>query len=145
MLLTETVNTKRVIEIKFKHLNSRNAYAMLQSAHKGLQPKIFYDLAATIKMPEKKLAGLINLSARTISNYKEQQKVLAPIYSEHLLKLIHLFEKGENLFGNIDEFNYWLNKPFWNAKEKPADWMITSGGVDLLLTEMDKLAEGYPV
>lgn len=145
MPLSEVVKIKNVVGSKFKHLTSRNGYAMIQSAHQGLQPKVFYDLAAAIKMPEKNLAALINLSARTISNYKEQQKVLAPIYSEHLLKLIHLFEKGENLFGNIDEFNYWLNKPFWNSKEKPADWMITPGGVDLLLKEMDKLAEGYPV
>ena len=145
MPLTEVEKIKNVVGSKFKHLTSRNGYAMIQSARLGLQPKVFYDLAAAIKMPEKNLAALLNLSARTISNYKEQQKVLAPIYSEHLLKLIHLFEKGENLFGNIDEFNYWLNKPFWNSKEKPADWMITPGGVDLLLKEMDKLAEGYPV
>jgi putative toxin-antitoxin system antitoxin component (TIGR02293 family) len=112
---------------------------------KDWSPKVFYDLAAAIKMPEKRLAGLINLSARTISNYKEQQKVLEPVYSEHLLKLIRLYEKGEDIFGNIDEFNYWLNKPFWNSKEKPVDWLITPGGVDLLLTEIDKLAEGYPV
>jgi uncharacterized protein (DUF2384 family) len=70
---------------------------------------------------------------------------LEPVYSEHLLKLIHLYERGEDIFGNIDEFNYWLNKPFWNSREKPIDWMITPGGVDLLLTEIDKLAEGYPV
>ncbi len=142
---TEVISTKRAVATKFTHLHSSNAYAMVQSARKGLSPKVFYDLAAVIKMPEKKLAGLINLSARTISNYKEQQKVLEPVYSEHLLKLIRLYEKGEDTFGNIDEFNYWLNKPFWNSSEKPVDWMITPGGVDLLLTEIDKLAEGYPV
>jgi uncharacterized protein (DUF2384 family) len=96
-------------------------------------------------MPEKSLAGIINLSARTLSNYKEQQKNLEPIYSEHLLKLITLFEKGEEVFGNVDEFNYWLKKAFWNAKETPMDWLVTPGGVDLLMKELEKLAQGYPV
>ena len=96
-------------------------------------------------MSEKSLAAIINLSARTLSNYQEQQKNLEPVYSEHLLKLISLYEKGETIFGNVDEFNYWLKKPLWNAKESPIDWLVTPGGVDLLIKELEKLAEGYPV
>lgn len=96
-------------------------------------------------MPEKNLAAIINLSSRTISNYKDSQKKLEPLYGEHLLKLIVLFEKGEQIFGNIDEFNYWLQKPFWNSSEKPMDWLNTSGGVDFLTEELEKLAQGYPV
>jgi hypothetical protein len=91
---------------------------MVQSARKGLSPKVFYDLAAAIKMPEKRLAVLINLSARTISNYKEQQKVLEPVYSEHLLNLIRLYEKGEDIFGNIDEFNYLAQQTFLEFEGK---------------------------
>src|SRR5215218_4052029 len=116
------------VSSRFKNLNINNAYQLVSFARKGVQPKLFYELAETIKMPEKALAGLINLSARTISNYKEQRKVLEPVYSEHLLKLIALYEKGETLFGNVDEFNYWLKKPFWNSKETPLNWMVTPGG-----------------
>ena len=95
-------------------------------------------------MPERRLAAIMNVSARTISNYKEAKKTLEPLYGEHLLKLIALFEKGEELFGNVDEFNYWLQKPFWNSVEKPADWLSTGGGVDFLSEELDKMAQGYP-
>lgn len=133
------------VKSRFKNLNINDSYQIVSFARKGVKPKLFYDLAAVIKMPEKALAGIINLSARTISNYKAQQKVLEPVYSEHLLKLIALYQKGESLFGNIDEFNYWLKKPFWNSKETPLDWIVTPGGVDLLMEELDKLAQGYPV
>lgn len=136
---------KYSVKSRFKNLNIWNSNAIVLSARKGLKPKVFYDLAEAIKMPEKILAGLINLSARTISNYKAQQKVLEPVYSEHLLKLIALFEKGEMIFGNIDEFNYWLKKPFWKSKETPLDLLVTPGGVDLVIEELDKLAQGYPV
>ena len=67
------------------------------------------------------------------------------IIREHLLKIIALFEKGEEVFGSIDEFNYWLNKPFWNSHETPLGWLNTSGGVDLVTDELDKLSQGYPV
>lgn len=138
-------NDKISVKYRFKNLNLNSTHAIVLAARKGLKPKIFYDFAEAIKMSEKFLAGIINLSARTISNYKEQQKVLEPTHSEHLLKLITLYEKGENIFGNVDEFNYWLKKPFWNSKETPLEWVKTPGGVDLLMDELDKLAQGYPV
>lgn len=138
------VSNQNSIKSKFKDLDIVSNYAIVFSARKGVKPKIFYDFADTIKMPEKSLASIINLSARTISNYKEKKKNLEPAYSEHLLKIIALFEKGEGIFGTIDEFSYWLNKPFWNSTQKPIDWIVTSGGVDLVAEEIDKLAQGYP-
>jgi len=138
-------NDKFSVKNQFKSLDLRSPYAIVFSARKGVKAKIFYDFAKTIKMSEKTLANIINLSARTISNYNEQQKALEPVHAEHLLKLIILYEKGEEIFGNIDEFNYWLKKPFWNVEGTPLDWIITPGGVDLLMEELDKLALGYPV
>jgi len=138
-------SVKNSVKSRFKKFNTGNSNAIVLSARKGLRPKVFYDLAEAIKMPEKILAGLINLSARTISNYKAKQKFLEPVHSEHLLKLVALFEKGETIFGNIDEFNYWLKKPFWKSKETPLDLLGTPGGVDLVIEELDKLEQGYPV
>jgi len=46
---------------------------------KALSQSFFYDLTAVTKMSEKALAAIINLSARTISNYNQQQKVLEPV------------------------------------------------------------------
>ena len=144
MPVTTTTNDHSFIKRRFKKFNVSNPHAIVFSARKGLKAILFYDFADAIKMPEKDLAGIINLSARTISNYKEQQKVFEPIFGEHLLKLISLYVKGESIFGNVSEFNYWLKKPFWNSKETPLDWIVTPGGVDLLVEELDKLAQGYP-
>jgi putative toxin-antitoxin system antitoxin component (TIGR02293 family) len=133
------------IRDRFSDLDIHSVSAMVLSARKGLTSSVFYDFAASIKMPEKNLAALLNLSSRTISNYKAQKKLLEPVHSEHLLKLIALFGKGEEIFGNVDELNYWLQKPFWNAKEKPIDWLVTPGGVDLVSDELDRLAHSYVV
>ncbi len=140
-----SVSGEHSMKDKFNHLTIANNYALVSSAHKGVSTKVFYDFADVVKIPEKNLASIINLSARTISNYKEKRKNLDPSYSEHLLKLIALYKKGEEVFGSIDEFNYWLKKPFWNSEQKPIDWLVTSGGVDLIMEEIDKLAQGYPV
>ncbi len=138
-------NNRKMVKAKFKDLDYLNNLQLVQTARKGVKTKWFYELAETIKMSEKELATLINLSARTISNYKLQKKNLEPIYSEHLLKIVALFEKGEEVFGSIDEFNYWLNKPFWSSQQTPLGWLKTSGGVDLVTDELDKMSQGYPV
>ena len=143
MPLNNAINNS--VHNRFKGLGLDNPYKLTSTARKGVKPKVFYDFADTVKMSEKALAGLINLTSKTLSNYKVQQKLLEPVYSEHLLKLITLFEKGEAIFGSIDEFNYWLKKPFWNATQTPAEWLITPGGVDLLIKEIEKFAQGYPV
>jgi putative toxin-antitoxin system antitoxin component (TIGR02293 family) len=136
---------KKTLGNKFKSLSIDNDARMFINARAGLSPAIFYQFAQIIKMTDKSLADLLHLSPRTISNYKETHKSLAPVQSEHLLKLIALYDKGEEIFGSIDEFNYWLNKPFWDSTEKPIEWLITPGGIDLVMLEMERLAYGYPV
>ncbi|MGN6533595.1 MAG: antitoxin Xre-like helix-turn-helix domain-containing protein [Ginsengibacter sp.] len=136
---------KNSVGYRFKGFDVSNLSSIVSAARKGVKTKVFYDFAETIKIPEKNLASILNLSSRTISNYYQEEKVLDPIYSEHLLKLISLYEKGETIFGNIDEFNYWLKKPLWNKKTTPFELIGTSGGVDLIIKELDKLAQGYPL
>lgn len=112
---------------------------------KVCQQKYFMISPEQLRRPKRIWLLWSNLSSRTISNYKESKKNLDPLYGEHLLKMIALYEKGEQILGNVDEFNYWLRKPFWNSNETPSDWLGTGGGVDFLTEELDKLAQGYPV
>lgn len=59
-------------------------------------------------------------------------------------KLITLYEKGEIVFRNVDEFDRWLNMPFDTFKTLK-DLTATSEGIDILLEELDKISHGYPV
>lgn len=120
-------------------------YSLVKKAKMGIDTEVFYSLAEYVKISEKTLASVINLSPRTISNYRDQNKLLEPNYSEHLLKLISLFEKGAEYLGNINEFKQWLEKPFWNSTEKPSDFLNTSGGVDFVMSHLERLAQGYPI
>ena len=134
-----------VVKKKFKLYAGRNNLSLFAFARKGVKTDLFYGLAEVMNMSEKNLAQIIHVSPRTMSNYKEHKKSLDPVQSEHLLKLIALYEKGEELFGNLNEFNYWLQKPFWNDTEKPIDWLVTPGGIDLILNELTMLAYGDAV
>lgn len=132
------------IHRKFKGLSQANPYQLTKIARKGVSVKVFFDLAESIKMSTSSLASIINLATRALTQIHTLQKTLKPAQSEHLLKLIRLFEKGERLFGSVDEFKYWLNKSFWMGKERPIEWLATPGGVNLLRMKMEKMAHCYP-
>lgn len=126
-------------------LSIKDDYSLIQKARQGVKTDVFYSLADAIKMPEKTLAAIINLSPRTISNYRDQAKHLDPNYSEHLLKLVNLYHFGKEIFGDFEEFHLWLHRPLWDDKDRPIDFINTPGGVDLVYEEVEKLAMGYPV
>lgn len=125
-------------------LDMDNSLQLFKYARHGVKTNLFYEFAETIKMGNKSLAAILHISSRTISNYHQNKQTLEPVQGEHLLKLVALYDKGIELFGSIDEFNYWLNKPFWNSDEKPIDWLITPGGVGLVIQELEQLGYGYP-
>jgi uncharacterized protein (DUF2384 family) len=135
---------KRNVVKRASEVINESDFEIFESARRGVKPAFFYRLARNIKLSDKALADLINISPRTISNYKDKSRLLDPVQSEHLLKLSALYKKGEVTFGSIDEFNYWLRKPFWKSHETPFSWLITPGGVDLVNLEVERLAQGYP-
>jgi uncharacterized protein (DUF2384 family) len=133
------------VKDKFRSLKIGNRNEVFMAATKGVKASVFYDLAELSGMSDRELAATINLSARTVSNYLDARKSFEPLYGEHLLKLVGLYMKGEEIFGNVSEFNYWLNKPLWKSGNKPRHWLITPGGVDLAMDEIEKIAQGYPI
>ena len=143
-MVSEPTSTYRSTPV-LKNFTTNDDYSLVKKAREGITTDLFYAFAETIKMPEKVLASVINLSPRTISNYRSQNKFLDVNYSEHLLKLINLYGLGIEIFGSVNEFNLWLEKPFYNSNEIPMDLLSTSGGVDLVAEEIEKLAQGYPL
>jgi uncharacterized protein (DUF2384 family) len=143
--MIQTADSVTGIDIPgFNSQRIRSDVQIFKSALVGVDTGLFYSFAEAIKMDNKSLASLLHLSSRTISNYHQNKQALEPAQGEHLLKLIALYDKGIEILGSIDEFTYWLNKPFWNSTEKPAGWLITPGGIDLVMKELERIAYGYP-
>jgi len=138
-------NPPRIAMAHFNNDWIESDIQIFKHAMTGVDTNLFYSFAEVIKMGNKSLAAILHLSSRTVSNYHQNKQTLDPVQGEHLLKLIALYDKGIEIFGSIDELNYWLNKSFWNAEEKPVDWLVTPGGIDLVMQELDRMAYGYPV
>lgn len=122
----------------------KDDYSIVLNSLKGLSANVFYDLVLITGMNKNQLADdIFKLSLKTIKRYQEDNKKLNPRNSELILKLIALYKKGAEIFGSIESFNKWLNKPAFGLGNKiPYQIMNTSTGIDLIFEELVRIEFG---
>lgn len=72
----------------------------------------------------------LNISVRTLRNYKRPENKLKDNIKEQLLLLLSLFKHGNEVFGSSSSFNEWLNaENFFFDGTAPASYLNTVTGV----------------
>ena len=116
---------------------------VVEEAAGGIPAATVDELSRITHLKREFLAGIINLSTKTLDRYKMQKKRLSPAGSELMLKLFALYRKGEDLFGNTEEFGRWIDAPAFGLNYKvPRDLLITSTGIDLVMEELTRIEFG---
>lgn len=109
----------------------------------GVDIQAVQDMMFVSGQKKEKVAELLQVSPRTLSNYEREQKKLSASQSESVLKLISLHLEGRLVFGGSESFNTWLGKPSYGLQGKvPADLLLTSGGISLVHEEVLRIAYG---
>lgn len=124
--------------------STKDDYAIVLNSLKGMKANVFFDLASIAGLKKQQLADeIFRVSLKTITRYQKDNKRLDPRNSELALKLITLYKKGLEIFGETDSFNHWLNKPaFGLGSQIPYQLMNTSTGIDLILEELVRIEFG---
>ncbi|MEA5458446.1 antitoxin Xre/MbcA/ParS toxin-binding domain-containing protein [Arcicella sp. LKC2W] len=121
----------------------RGNISIVLNARKGLSASILYDIILLTGFKKEQIATLFNTSAKTITRYTQEGKNLDVVNSEHALKLIALFKKGNEIFGELEAFRKWIMKPAYGLGwEIPAELMETSGGIELIMEELYRIEFG---
>ncbi len=88
-------------------------------------------------------ADLLDVSYKTVTRYQKEKKKLSPLQSEYILKTIVLFNKGNQVFGNKESFNRWLDKPAFGLGNRiPRIFITTVGGINFVIEELNRIAHG---
>ncbi|MEM9829776.1 MAG: antitoxin Xre/MbcA/ParS toxin-binding domain-containing protein [Bacteroidota bacterium] len=122
----------------------KDDYAIVLNSLKGVKANVFFDLVSIAGLKKQQLADeIFRISLKTITRYQKDKKRLDPRNSELALKLIVLYKKGVEIFGETESFNRWLNKPsFGLGNQIPFQLMNTSTGIDLILEELVRIEYG---
>ncbi len=92
------------------------------------------------------LATLVGTTHRTIRNKKSNGEFFDIAQTERLRKLTHLFEEGNEIFNNKEEFNSWLQKPAYGLDyDTPSELLKQPGGLDKVFNELRSIKFGDTV
>ncbi|MET4073152.1 antitoxin Xre/MbcA/ParS toxin-binding domain-containing protein [Hymenobacter sp. UYCo722] len=120
-----------------------DSFALVMEARNGVTAKTAFDVGALIQLNADELAGLLHTTTKTLRAYRDSKKRLAPAASEQILKLLALARQGVEVFGALPAFRRWLDKPaFGLDNQLPLTLLETSGGIDLVADEVDRIAHG---
>lgn len=110
------------------------------SAH-DIDSRYVHRLDALIGLGDEMLAGWLNVTSRTLRNYKDKEAKLKGITKEQLVGLLSLYKHGVDVFDTKEAFEVWLSaaNPFLDHKA-PQEFMDTISGIQLIdnrLTAME--------
>jgi putative toxin-antitoxin system antitoxin component (TIGR02293 family) len=118
--------------------------SILKSANRGINSVVFTELVEITGINRNFLAEQVfDVSLKTMLRYQKENKNLNARNSEIALKLLNLFNKGMEIFGNMNSFMSWLNKESYGlGNQIPIHLMNTNTGIDLIEEELLRIEFG---
>lgn len=115
----------------------------LIGARKGIQKSTLLSIARESGLTLKEISSYLRISTRSIQE-KTPSQLIAPGPSERALYIAKLFKQGIELFGSQDKFHNWLNSQNTvMGGEKPASYLDTFSGIQLVLDELNAIEYGF--
>ena len=138
------LTAKKTVNILDKYQTSfNNNIALVANSKKGLQAQAVFDFISLSEFPFPLIEKVLNKTMKTFTSYKKNKTALDPVISEKLLKIFSLYEKGVNVFGNVEEFNSWLAAPaFGLGQAVPKNFLDTITGIELVSEELSRIEYG---
>ncbi|MCB9034084.1 MAG: DUF2384 domain-containing protein [Chitinophagales bacterium] len=140
--MTVQLNTKqrKIIEAIPPVSDFSNIY--IYSIKSKLDPEYIALLDNIIGLNDDVLSKWLNITTRTLRNYKNKENlVLKENIKEHIILILSLYKHGVALFDTVDNFEIWLSKKNVFLDDKaPTDFLETISGIKLIdnrLTAME--------
>ena len=116
---------------------------LLAGARIGIEKSRLLSIAREAGLTLKELSSYLRISTRSIQG-KELSQLIGPGPSERALYIAKLFKSGNDIFGSQDKFHNWLNSEnFVMGGEKPASYLDTFSGIQLVMDELNAIEYGF--
>jgi putative toxin-antitoxin system antitoxin component (TIGR02293 family) len=125
------------------HKEIDSPIALVLKAAKGIKIHFFDSFLKISDLQKNQLAAFIHATPRTIDNYRQKNGMFGRVESEQLLQLLALYKKGEEVFGDNQSFNAWLDlEAVGLGQIKPFELLYTQGGISLVMEELLRIEFG---
>lgn len=124
-------------------LVARNKLMLMDWVRGGLDFKLFQNLVSKFPFSLEEWSQFLHLSERTIQRYKKEDKSFDSLQTEKILQITLLYQRGVEIFGDKDNFNFWLyTKNLALGNLKPKELLDNAFGITLLEEELNRIEHG---
>jgi putative toxin-antitoxin system antitoxin component (TIGR02293 family) len=110
--------------------------------HGGIRPSLFTKMARHIGMPQKGLAKVLRLNARTLRNRSAGQR-LTETESEKSLRVARVYAKAIDILGSDESARKWIVSPIKSlGNRRPVDFLETDVGTQEVLNVLNAIEWG---
>lgn len=97
----------------------QNPLELIELSRKGISRSAVDLVAQKIGFSDREMARVLNISERTFHRYTLDTQ-LDTASTERLLKLMLLYQHGEEVFSNLEDFKPWVRQPMRIFADKSA-------------------------
>jgi putative toxin-antitoxin system antitoxin component (TIGR02293 family) len=138
-----TTNKRFDAFLKNYNGNLNDRVSLIRRAKNGIDAKYVFAIIEYFKFKKSFIAEMLNLSTKTLNRYAKENRKLNPNDSELIIKLILLYKKGLEIFGEQAQFINWLQSTSLGLGNiKPIEIIDTSEGIDLITEELIRIEFG---
>ena len=120
-----------------------NFLKLVKATRRGLSYKSFYRAQKLMNFTQQDWAEIFHISPRTIDRLKKDKKHLNSTLSEKLIEVTLLYDYGIEVFGSIEKFSTWLNRPsLYLGNVEPKSLLDTHQGIEAVKSELSRIDYG---
>ncbi len=130
-------------KIHYDSIDDRNILFLIKKSREGIKYAVFNSLQKEIPLNQEEWSRILHLSERTLQRYKKDKIDFGPIYSERIIEVQLLFNKGIEVFGNLEKFHNWLNsRSIALGGINPVSLLDNTFGIMMLKDELTRIEYG---
>ena len=130
-------------KLDYSNTDDKNILLLIKKSREGMKYVAFAGIQKQLPLKVSDWSNILHLSERTLQRYKKEKINLSPIYSEKVLEIKLLFNKGIEVFGDVENFSQWLNsKNIALGGVKPVSLLDNTFGIMLLKDQLTRIEHG---
>ncbi|MEI7503922.1 MAG: antitoxin Xre/MbcA/ParS toxin-binding domain-containing protein [Paludibacter sp.] len=138
----ETITSKQE-NYKAIYIADNDIVSLINTVRNGINFNNFLSMVVGINFNLHEWSTILHLSDRTIQRYKKENITFEPLQSEKILQVALIFQKGQDVFGDAEKFNIWLDAENQAlGKVKPKELLDNTFGIKMIEDELTKIEFG---
>lgn len=117
-------------------------FEYIQLSRSGIIKKALLNLSRQLSFTLSEIAHVLHISERTLQRYADDAKLSADT-SERAILLSQLYQRGTEVFGDLENFKEWMRTPLpaFNYQH-PISLLDTTFGFQLIQDELGRIEHG---